>query len=113
MGTALPIDDADVPPASGNRLRNQAFDLYAQELDREHPEHLRSLGMTAEEYAEALAAPAQTIEEAVEAGWMSAEEARFIQGQATREDLARLGYSHEEVRVILEEQQARACASSA
>lgn len=111
MATALPLPDA--APASGNRLRNQAFELYAQALDREHPEHLRALGMSAEAYAEALSAPAQTLEEAVEAGLMSAEEARFIQGQATEEDLVRLGHSPEEVRAILEEQRARACASSA
>jgi len=113
MATASPLDYAERDcAASSDELRAEHFLLYAQEVERGHPEHLSSLGMSAREYAAAMAAPGPTIDESVEAGLMTAEEGRFIQGQATRDDLVLLGYSPDEIRVILADQQARACASS-
>ncbi len=85
---------------------------YAQNIERDHPGYLASVGMSAEEYAREMAGPSMTIEESVAAGWMSAAEGRFIHGQATPADLVELGYSDEEARAILLNQQERACASS-
>jgi hypothetical protein len=85
---------------------------YAREIERDHPEHLAALGMTAEEYARSMSGPSLTIEESVAAGWMSAAEGRFITGKASLDDLLELGHSPEEAREILADQQARACAPS-
>jgi hypothetical protein len=85
---------------------------YARRIDRERPGYLASMGMTAEEYAHEMCGPSLTIDESVAAGWMSPAEGRFIDGKATPEDLLELGYSDEEARAILVDQQERACASS-
>ncbi len=85
---------------------------YARTIEREHPEELAALGMTAEGYAAAVGEPGLTIEESIAAGFMSAEEGRYVQGRATREDLIELGYAAAQIEVILEDQRARACASS-
>jgi hypothetical protein len=85
---------------------------HARQIEREHPEHLAALGMTAEEYAHSMSGPSLTIEESVAAGWMSAAEARFIQGKASLDDLLELGHAPAEARTILLDQQVRACVSS-
>lgn len=90
MAIAFPLEHLELTgagPKDAHRL--EILRLYAQKVEREAPEHLRSLGMSAQEYATAMSGPGRTIEECVEAGLMSAEECRFIQGRATREDLAR------------------------
>ncbi len=86
---------------------------YAHKLQHDCPEYLPSLGMTAEQYASSLAEPGLTIEEAVRAGHMTAAEGRYVQGCATRDDLTALGYAPGEIEGVLEDQRARACASSA
>lgn len=88
------------------------FLQHARELEREHPEHLAALGVTAEQYARSMTGPSLTIDESVAAGWMSAAEGRFIQGKATLEDLIDLGHAEHEARAILRDQQERACVSS-
>lgn len=111
MATAFPLEHLEQSGAAPREAHlGEALRLYAQKVERDAPEHLRSLGMNAQDYATAMAEPGRTIEECVAAGLMSAEECRFIQGQATREDLAELGYSPEEIVRILEEQ-ATTCAS--
>jgi hypothetical protein len=84
----------------------------ARQIEHEHPEHLTALGMTTEDYALSMSGPSLSIDESVAAGWMSAEEGRFIQGLATLDDLLELGHPPAEARAILLDQQARACASS-
>jgi heme oxygenase len=86
--------------------------VYARTVEREHPEHLAALGMTAEEYARSMSEPALSIDESVAAGWMSAAEGRCIQGCATLDDLLELGHSEDEARAILADQEDRARASS-
>ena len=86
---------------------------YARKIEREHPEHLAALGMSAEEYARSMCEPGLTIEESVAAGWISATEGRSILGQATLEDLLELGYTADEAQAILLDQQDQACAPSA
>jgi len=85
---------------------------HARQIERDHPEHLAALGMTAEEYARSMSGPSLTIDESVAAGWMSAAEGRFIMGQATFDDLLELGHPPDEAQAILLDQQVRACASS-
>jgi hypothetical protein len=84
----------------------------ARRIEREHPAHLAALGMNAEQYARGMMGPSLTIDESIEAGWMSAAEGRYIQGCATLDDLLELGHSREEAHEILLDQQERACASS-
>ncbi len=106
-------DLRSAPPSSPVDPATQAYFLeHARTLAREHPEHLAALGQTAEQYAQEMAEPGLTIEESVAAGWMSAAEGRFIQGNATAEDLIALGHSSAEVEEILLDQRVRACASS-
>ena len=93
-------------------LEYPVFLEHARALEREHPEHLAALGMTAEAYAHSMSGPSLTVEESVAAGWMSAAEGRFILGRATLEDLLELGHSADEARAILLDQQERACAPS-
>ncbi|MEP7127051.1 MAG: hypothetical protein ABJE95_39325 [Byssovorax sp.] len=57
-------------------------------------------------------APPLSLQESLEAGWITAGEKRQYEGTATEEDLVEAGYSVDEIREILEEQQDRACASS-
>ena len=78
---------------------------YAEQIERDHPEHLASLGMTGEQYAREMAQPGMTIEESVAAGWMSTAEGRFLLGQATLDDLLELGHSPDEARALLLDQQ--------
>lgn len=111
MASGFRLEDFELAGAApGDAHHLEVLRLYAQKVEREAPEHLRSLGMSAQEYATAMSGPGRTIEECVEAGLMSAEECRFIQGRATREDLTGLGYCPEEIVRILEEQ-AKTCAS--
>jgi hypothetical protein len=121
MANAYLLDHAE-PPRSGSTssLRAEHFLPYALDIARQQPGYLASIGMDADAYAASLAQPGLTIEESVEAGEISAAEGRFLQGVATAEDLVELGYSAQDVAVILEEQEARAasrdpagaCASS-
>lgn len=53
-----------------------------------------------------------SLQESLEAGWITAGEKRQYEGTATEDDLVEAGYSVDEIRAILEEQQDRACASS-
>ncbi len=111
MATAYPLDHAELARVgTKDSHRLDVLRQYAEKLEREDPEHLRSLGMSAEQYAAAMAEPGQTVEECVQAGLMSAAECRYIQGCATREDLTELGYAPSEIECILEEQ-AGACGS--
>src|ERR1700722_11398348 len=122
MAGAAPSSDPPssepAPPsqtsAQGGASRRDAehYLPYARAIEREHPEELAALGMTAQGYAAAVGEPGLTIEESVAAGFMSAEEGRYVQGRATREDLIELGYAAAQIEVILEDQRARACASS-
>jgi hypothetical protein len=103
---------ATQPSSERAAIEYPYFLEYAQKIDRERPRYLASMGMTAEEYAREMCGPGLTIDESVAAGWMSAAEGRFIQGKATPQDLSELGYSDEEARVILVDQQERVGASS-
>jgi hypothetical protein len=107
-------DEGGSTEGSGERVAIEYpfFLEHARDLAREHPEHLAALEMSAEEYARSMTGPSMTIEESVAAGWMSAAEGRSIRGQATLADLLELGHSLDEARVILADQQERACASS-
>ncbi len=69
-------------------IASPSFLAHAQQIEREHPEHLAALGVTAEEYAEGMTGPSLSVEDSVAAGWMSAAEGRFILGQATLADSA-------------------------
>jgi hypothetical protein len=118
--TAPFVEAGIVAPAPANRARTEeraalehpVFLDHARTLEREHPEHLAALGMTAEDYASGMLGPSLTVEESVAAGWMSGAEGRFILGRATRDDLLDLGHTPDEARAILLDQQERACASS-
>lgn len=85
-------------PEGGASLR------YAEQIERDHPGYLASLGMTVEQYAHELSQPGMSVEESVAAGWMSAAEGRFLRGQATLDDLLELGHSPEEARALLSQQ---------
>jgi hypothetical protein len=87
------------------------LEVLAAEFARHNPTIAAELGVTVEELAK-LAATSTPIDKAVEHGWISAEEERFLQGRATMDDLLALGYSHEESMELLVEQRGRACASS-
>jgi len=87
--------------------------VYAEQLERDHPGTLASLGMTAEDYARQMASPGTSVATSVAAGWMSPAEGRFLQGEATLDDLLALGHPLDEARELLAEQRERACASSA
>jgi hypothetical protein len=112
--TGMPAFPATLRQGTDDRMRTEhAFFLeHARQIEREHPEHLAVLGMTAEEYARSMSGPSLSIDESVAAGWMSAAEGRFIQGRATLDDLLELGHPSVEARAILLDQQARACVSS-
>jgi uncharacterized protein YciI len=99
-------------PQEREAIASASYLEQARKIEREHPEHLAALGVTAEEYARTMAGPTLTIEESVAAGWMSAAEGRFILGHATLEDLRELGHTADEAHAILLDQQERACASS-
>ncbi len=75
---------------------------YAQQIANEHPGYFDLLGTTPVDYAANMAEPGRTLEESVAAGLMSAAEARFVAGSATREDLVDLGYAPVEIDAILE-----------
>jgi hypothetical protein len=110
MAALIPLDHAGlagVPPRAEHYLP------YVHGLEQEHPGYLASIGTTPEEYAVGMAEPALSIEASVAVGYMSPAEGRFLQGKATREDLIDLGYTPAEIEVLLAEQQARSCASSA
>lgn len=109
MAAAIPLYDA--PPPIGYRTVELGR-AYAEHLRAEQPEYFASLRMTVEEFAEEFAAPGLTLEQSVEAGWISDAERRYIEGRATPEDLRELGHTEEEAREILDKQRARACASS-
>jgi heme oxygenase len=106
------VEAAVSSPAEGWDIEFRHYVEHARAIERDHPEHLAALGMTAEQYAQSMSGPSLTIEESVAAGWMSAAEGRFIGGKASLEDLLELGHSPEEAREILADQQARACAPS-
>jgi len=99
-------------PRERGAIESTSYLEHARNIEREHPEHLAALGVSAEEYARTLAGPTLTIDESVTAGWMSAAEGRFILGHATLEDLRELGHTPDEAQAILIDQQERACASS-
>ncbi|MEP7127101.1 MAG: hypothetical protein ABJE95_39575 [Byssovorax sp.] len=58
-----------------------------------------------------LDAPPLSLQESLDAGWMTAGEKRYYEGTATEVDLAEAGYSTEEILEILEEQRERKEAS--
>jgi hypothetical protein len=87
------------------------FEVLAAEFARHNPAIAADLGVSVEELAR-LAATSAPVEEAVARGWVSAQEQRFLEGEATMADLLALGYSHEESRNLLAEQRGGACASS-
>lgn len=110
--TAATAAPRSLDPDDRAAIELRAFLEHARTIEREHPEHLAALGMTAEEYAHCMMEPALSIDESVAAGWMSAAEGRLIEGRATLEDLLELGHSPAEARAILADQEDRACASS-
>jgi hypothetical protein len=111
MATAYPLDHAELARVGTNdSQRLEVLRQYAERLEREDPKHLRSLGMSAEQFAALMSEPGRTVEECVQAGLMSAAECRYIQGRATRDDLSELGYSPNEIECVLEDQ-AGACGS--
>jgi hypothetical protein len=55
-----------------------------------------------------LDAPPLSLQESLDAGWITAGEKRQYEGTATEIDLAEAGYSTEEILEILEEQRERA-----
>lgn len=59
-----------------------------------------------------LDAPPLSLQESLDAGWITAGEKRQYEGTATEIDLAEAGYSAEEILEILEEQRERARRSS-
>ena len=112
MATAAPLHALELTTAA-RASRTEPFLAHARKLERERPEHFASLGMTAETYAAGMAEPALSLEEAEQAGWIAPEERRLYEGRASLEDLLANGFSDDEARTILREQeQARACASS-
>lgn len=111
MATAYPLDHAELARAgTKDSQRLEVLRQYAEKLQREDPEHLRSLGMSAEQLAASMSEPGRTVEECVQAGLMSAAECRYVQGCATREDLTVFGDPPSEIECVLEEQ-AGACGS--
>lgn len=114
MATSAPLRSTG-PATTARASRTEPFLAHARQLEREHPEHLASLDMTAEAYAAGMVEPRLSLEEAEQAGWIAPEERRLYEGRATLEDLLANGFSDEQARTILQEQeqeQARACASS-
>lgn len=59
-----------------------------------------------------LDAPPLSLQESLEAGWITAGEKRQYEGTATEEDLTEAGYSADAIRGILAEQRARTSAPS-
>ncbi len=78
-------------------------DAIATELARRSPRIAAELGVSADELG-TLIATTVTLAEAEQLGWISAEERRLYEGQATLEDLRTLGYDEEKARSILAEQ---------
>jgi hypothetical protein len=68
-----------------------------------HWEHAERASLTDAE----LDAPPLSLQESLDAGWITAGEKRQYEGTATEIDLAEAGYSTEEILEILEEQRAR------
>ncbi len=89
------------PYSSGSRA-------YWELIERVDPGAAERVGLTDAD----LDAPPLSLQESLDAGWITAAEKRQYEGTATEEDLAEAGYSADEIREILEEQQDRACASS-
>lgn len=115
MATAYPLDLSPAPASERAAAGGRTIELgrlVAEHLRATQPAEFAALGVTVEEYAREFAEPGLTIDESVAAGHMSAAEGRYIQFCATREDLIELGHTPEEIDEILEEQRARACASS-
>jgi hypothetical protein len=101
MSAALPLSPPPLPS-----------EVFAGEFARRNAPLAADLGVTMDQLA-ALTAQTATLSEAEQLGWISPEERRLYQGEATMADLRALGYSDEEAHVILDEQrQDRACASS-
>jgi hypothetical protein len=84
----------------------------AEHLQATQPEYFISLDITVDEFAARFAEAGMTVDESVAAGEISAAEGRYLTFCATREDLAVLGHSLEEIEAILEDQRAQACVSS-
>jgi hypothetical protein len=93
---------------STSPARPSASRAYAEFIERIDPGSLARAGITDADLDE----PPMSLAQAVEAGWMTAEEQRMIECTATAEDLAVLGYSPDEALKILAEQRDLACASS-
>lgn len=101
MATAIPF-----------ALSAPAPDAIAAEFARRNRRIAADLHVSVDELA-ALTATTTTLAEAEDLGWVSAEERRLYEGNATLADLRALGYGEDEARAILDEQeQDRACASS-
>jgi hypothetical protein len=81
---------------------------YWDFIERTEPGSTERAGLTDAD----VDAPPLSLQESLEAGWITAGEKRQYEGTATEEDLVEAGYSADEIREILEEQQDRACASS-
>lgn len=94
------------PPLSDEEIAlRRAIRAHNEKMS---PGYLAAGGHTQENLCE----PDLSLAEAVEQGMFSPAEYRQIQGIATAEDLAELGYDASEASEILETQRVRACASS-
>ncbi len=112
MATSAPLHSPG-PATAARPSRTEPYLAHAKQLEHERPERFASLDMTAETYAVGMTEPRLSLEEAEQAGWIAPEERRLYEGRATLEDLLANGFSDEQARTILQEQeQARACASS-
>src|SRR5690348_5949898 len=108
MATASPLDHALDSVQSDRRM----IDPIAAELARRSPGVAARIGVSVDELAE-LASTSVSLELAEQRGWIDAAERRLYEGEATLGDLRAMGYSDDEAREMLNEQQRdRACASS-
>jgi hypothetical protein len=98
--------DSSAPAPTASRPSTAR--LLWESIERDEPGTLAKYGVT----DASVDAPGKSLEQAVEAGWIPAEEMRMIQGVASEEDLIALDYTPTEIAELLEEQRVRACASS-
>jgi hypothetical protein len=75
----------------------------ATEFARRNPKIAAAIGASINELA-TLASTTATLAQAEQLGWISTEERRLYEGDATLEDLRALGYGEEDAIMILDDQ---------